>query len=496
LPITLYIISDLHLGGAAPGDGSSHGFQMCPPEARRRLVALFTHIRATHSPNDARLIVNGDFVDFLAEPVGPAVEGKAVQFAAFTADESIALARLDRAIQNTDGEPGSGHAVFAALGDLVRAGYPLTIIIGNHDLELSLPAVRRELHRRLTGGAPHRLEWLLDGEAWTQGPVLIEHGNRYDEWNWVDHGALRRLRAQISRAEVADGFEAPTGSVLVERVMNPLKQRYQFVDLLKPETEAVFPVLAALEPVAVGQLALPARLAATSLADKRSIPTGRPPREEAMVSRLEPSGIPAGGPTITTGCSEARLALAVEAEQSSHGVPREAVGVSWLASATSLWRLSRSRVPNERLDRLYEAFVAFRGRDERLFHVDHEIEPYRSQAERLASSGRVVVMGHTHVPKNVRFASGRYLNSGSWCPLIRVPAGLDVMPVKDRREVLGGFLADLCQNRLEAWCRLTPTFVRIVLDGAEVAEADLFEMTPNGPRRMRPDEVVGGDAPR
>ena len=64
--------------------------------------------------------------------------------------------------------------------------------------------------------------------------MLIEHGNRFDAWNAVPHGALRRLRSQLSRRlPTAPDFPALPGSRLVVDVMNPLKKQYPFIDLLQ-----------------------------------------------------------------------------------------------------------------------------------------------------------------------------------------------------------------------------------------------------------------------
>src|SRR5262249_50206933 len=124
---------------------------------------------------------------------------------------------------------------FSALRDLLTAGHRLTIVLGNHDVELSFPALRRILMEEL-GADGKRFSFIYDGEAYQVGKVLIEHGNRYDEWNVVTHDALRRLRSVQSRMEPAlkadRGFEAPAGSFLVAGVMNEIKNRYPFVDLL------------------------------------------------------------------------------------------------------------------------------------------------------------------------------------------------------------------------------------------------------------------------
>jgi hypothetical protein len=68
------------------------------------------------------------------------------------------------------------------------------------------------------------------------GELLIEHGNRYDSWNILDDNGLRETVSCASRGERPLGeLRVCPGSYLVEQVMNPLKKRYHFIDLLKPE---------------------------------------------------------------------------------------------------------------------------------------------------------------------------------------------------------------------------------------------------------------------
>jgi hypothetical protein len=107
----------------------------------------------------------------------------------------------------------------------------------------------------MLGGDDGLLKFIYDGEAYTIGKVLIEHGNRYDVWNMIDHSALRQERSARSRKlPVGEEdreeryFIPPSGTHLVIEFINRIKARYRFVDLLKPETNAVIPILIALEP--------------------------------------------------------------------------------------------------------------------------------------------------------------------------------------------------------------------------------------------------------
>ena len=113
---------------------------------------------------------------------------------------------------------------------------------------IGLPSVREALSRLLGLTGTERFRYIYDNEAYVIGDVLIEHGNRYDGFNVVNHDALRELRSLQSRRQglpEAEKFPAPTGSLLVSRIMNAIKTDYPFVDLLKPETEAAVPMMQA-----------------------------------------------------------------------------------------------------------------------------------------------------------------------------------------------------------------------------------------------------------
>ncbi len=157
----IFVISDLHLGGEP-------GFQMCGPKGQELLAGFVRWATSQQQPgHDAHLVIAGDGVDFLAEEPS----------AAFTHDEVEAERKLARIFEHTAG-------VWQAFAAHVAAGAPLTLMLGNHDIELSMPRPRRALLSRLGVG---RVELLYDDEALRIGPVLIEHGNRYDDWNWVNH---------------------------------------------------------------------------------------------------------------------------------------------------------------------------------------------------------------------------------------------------------------------------------------------------------------------
>src|SRR4051812_28981967 len=157
-----YVVSDLHLGGAAPFQIFREG---------PALAALIDGLGRKGAGMRCALVINGDFVDFLAER-------PARHF-----DAEGAVAKLRRIASDPAFAP-----VFDALRAFVGApGRVLAITLGNHDVELALPWVRQALQDLLCGGdeaRAGRLAWSLDGEGVLlrigsgAGPrVLCVHGN-------------------------------------------------------------------------------------------------------------------------------------------------------------------------------------------------------------------------------------------------------------------------------------------------------------------------------
>jgi UDP-2,3-diacylglucosamine pyrophosphatase LpxH len=236
----VFIISDLHLGGeAGPGKRS---FRICTHET---VLAGFIDWLTAMQGSAIELVINGDVVDFLAEK-----SDDNEPWSAFRFPERKAVDCLDIIVKRS-------ALVFDALKRFLATGHRLVILPGNHDIELNLPAVRRRLGEHVGAGRGGDYEFIAHGEAYRVGDVLIEHGNRVDDMNFVDYHSLRHLCGLVSRGmAVRDEFlfDPPPGSKLVAEVINKIKKDYSFIDLLKPEAEAALPVILALEPGRSGEL--------------------------------------------------------------------------------------------------------------------------------------------------------------------------------------------------------------------------------------------------
>lgn len=159
----LVLVSDLHLGGG----GRHERFR------QDRDFTDFCHHLAGRPPTVAgarRLAVLGDFLELLEVRAGE--EGR------LASSVTIALARLDRIVD--------AHAgVFAAVADLVDAGWGIDVVIGNHDIDLIRPALQHRLGELLGKGRRHESPvrfhpWILH----VPGLLYAEHGSQYHDINW------------------------------------------------------------------------------------------------------------------------------------------------------------------------------------------------------------------------------------------------------------------------------------------------------------------------
>ena len=456
----LFVISDLHIGGALPTKQGERGFRINTHV--RELATFFRELavrrRALRAPIE--VVINGDFVDFLAE-VPPGDK----QHFAFVGDTTKAVATFD-AIAARDVD------LFDALAELVASGCSLTLLLGNHDVELSLPAVRQRLMSRLGIEANAGFRFVYDGEAYVVGDVLIEHGNRYDGWNVIDHDRLRRFRSETSRRlkiSPEAQFFAPAGSELVQRVMNPIKQDYPFIDLLKPETGAALPLLLALEP-GLGSVANGIEtLRLLRDADQHE------PRASARPAR---SGDIAGGEKIAypalrallleqrgAAGRDATMDLVVQAEQAQIQ-QRGQIASGAFSRTLSFLRLRASPSYEQRLNVMLGALRALH--DDKSFKRDKEGEAcYLEAAQELAKGPySTIVFGHTHLAKQVALpgSGATYINTGTWADLMRVPDIVLSEPTWAAQAHLEAFANAIRERRYDEFLDWCPTFAHIPLD--------------------------------
>ena len=425
----LSVVSDLHLGGLS-------GFQIF--NAGEMFRAFVDQLRKGDPTQKIALLINGDLVDFLAE--SPA--------AAF--DPAGAVTKLTRI-----GTDPAFAPVWKGLTDFVATPNRFLLInLGNHDLELALPWVREKLLTMLAGqddAARGCIHLAFDGTGIRcrvgTAEILALHGNEVDDWNVTDYEHLRRLGRDIMLGKPIENWIPNAGSQLVVDVMNTLKRRFPFIDLLKPEGPAVVPTLLALAPDQRDKL-----MSIASVASRLSWDKFR--RSVGWLGQADPSSALGtdtlvGNSNLTNafgmGMSDPafkRKLLRLTEKRFNEGIdpmtliaqnqPGNYLG---MAGAIANWfsGAEPAEVLREALEKLQH---------DHSFEYDDEDETFRRLDEQVGSGPTFVVAGHTHLARALprKQGNGWYFNSGTWVRLIRLTPDVLTNPARFK-EVFAAFKA-------------------------------------------------------
>lgn len=414
----LYIVSDLHLGGAV---------EAAIFDSSKELAALIRWAAAGSTDERVGLVLCGDVVDFLAFPGAVYFNpGPAAQW----------LKQL----------AAPGHPVeevFQALRDFTKApGRRLVVVLGNHDIELALPEVRDTFWRLVAsedGAARSRVAFVFDGTGYRcevgGRSVLCVHGNERDDWNVIDLDALRKYTRELNAGRPPPEWQPNAGTRLVIDLMNRVKSRLPFVDLLKPETSAVPNVLAALSKerrgVGVSEALLDgARIAARKQYDRRRIELGILSSEGGETS----GAVDIGEFSASFGGeAEARAAETPRSMSAEADELRDRVETAWRAKTRPIDLAGREGdvlgglnsvaafFGIDTVRNLREALLDAIGAEE-TFNARAHDETFHALDAWAGPCIDIAIAGHTHLERHcarVR-AEGVYFNSGTWIRLIKL----------------------------------------------------------------------------
>jgi UDP-2,3-diacylglucosamine pyrophosphatase LpxH len=397
------VISDLHMGGKA-------GFQIFGQAA---LLAAFIDDLRQNGSGDCALVINGDTVDFLAEP-------GATYF-----DSAGAIDKLDRIFGDNAFKP-----VWKSLKDFVHvAKRHLVITLGNHDVELALPWVREHLLDALSDGNPAaraRITLAFDGTGFAcnvgSASVLCLHGNEVDTWNVTDYEALRRLACDAVQGRPVREWTPNAGTKLVIDVMNSLKQEHPFIDLLKPEKEAAVKLLLAIWPEQRLKLNSVAAIAARRVWDATRRRVGLLSTEDD--GQAEPGGREAlariAGRSYGSVPDTDKLMDHIESQFQAGKDPLAAVHqqqnqqLGWWDALVSVVRQKQP------FEIAWEAVKEVAG--DTSFQVRQVDTDFERIDELAGEPFDYVIAGHTHKARILgrRKGKGLYFNSGTWATLMQL----------------------------------------------------------------------------
>jgi UDP-2,3-diacylglucosamine pyrophosphatase LpxH len=236
-PYKLVVVSDLHLSEGWDEDGFLQKKEDFFFDTSFKRFLSYLKEEAKKGDFFYRLLINGDFVDFLQFTTIPGKEVLSGQ--AFTERErSVGLGTGEAKTLWKLSRLMSGHEIFFfAIADFLASGHELLILPGNHDIEWIMPKVQERFKRHVSnlveaaGGLGDRITFLPWFYYDPLLSVFIEHGSQYDDINSFDY-LLWPYRK--------DGtIDLPAGSFFVRYLFNRIEELYPFADNMKPLTKFV-----------------------------------------------------------------------------------------------------------------------------------------------------------------------------------------------------------------------------------------------------------------
>jgi len=409
----VHVISDLHMGGVEAD------FQILKQTTR---LANFIRWVSEQSPSaNVALVLNGDVIDTLAENTNNYVA-------------------VDNAVEVVEGiinrEPFK--QIWDALAEFVhKANRSLIIVIGNHDIEMAFPQVQNFVVSRLSAGnleARARIEFSTMGAGYIcqvgDANVFCTHGNEVDPWNFLRYEDLSKAARRLNSSRSLDpkDWEPNAGTKMVKDVMNLVKRKYKWIDLLKPEAQAAVGVLLVLDPAQadkIGKLMpiVGKKLTGDKQVNQRLSADGYSAAEEEPstdVDQLLGKNVlqsMKGGIDSSTSIDD--LLLGAETSFETHDT-FDQPATDMLGTGQVIWdRLTGWIRGIGKDEALRRALLDWLEGDE-TFDRNNEDDTFKEVTASIGSSLDFVITGHTHLDRSIPLPGGRhYFNCGTWIRLLR-----------------------------------------------------------------------------
>ena len=313
--------------------------------------------------------------------------------------------------------------------------------------------------------------------------IYCAHGNEVDSWNVTDHEKIRKIGRDILQGQASEPWIPNAGTQLVIDAMNGIKKQYPFVDLLKPETKGVIPILAAIKPSLAAQLENAPSVVARRTTDSTRMRAGMLSGDEAPEQDERTSIAP---------LSEAVSKLNTEAMAKRMLAEADA---GFKKNQSPMDRLSND-IQGKKLGLVDAIFTAVRGGSkseilrsgldylakDQSFDTSHKDEAFFLFDKRIGSNADIIVTGHTHLERAIRRerSSGYYFNTGTWARLIKIETSrLNDQAAFDQmiQAIEAGTMAAL--EKVPDLIKRNNTVLQIK-HGNKNVESQLMHVTPNG----------------
>jgi len=231
---TLIVISDLHLSDGFNEETKRYSREedfFFDNEFKRFLECL-----EKENQGNNHLIINGDLFDFLQvngdfakrlEKEGKVKLDKKEDIYGLGTEPHKTVFKLQRI--------RDGHKTFfEALSDFLSKGNNLSIISGNHDIELFWEEVQKELINILSdkdSAIKGRIKFYLWFYYDKENKIYIEHGSQYDNWN-----SFKFILYPVMPPSESKKILLPFGSFFVRYFFNKVEDFNPFADNIKPSS--------------------------------------------------------------------------------------------------------------------------------------------------------------------------------------------------------------------------------------------------------------------
>ena len=209
------VISDLHLSAGKMFKGKRNLLEDFHYD--NELIDFLNYYCSGDYENvEVELVINGDFLDFLAVPY---VEFYDDEFWS----ETAALAKLKMIMK------AHGGVLEALKNFIATPNKRIVYIIGNHDAEFVFDSLKEKF---LSYFGEHRKNFILSNSISTHVPtkgVCIQHGHQYERAHQFD-----QENAVVETLNGEKYFIPPWGSYYVTNVINKYKQERSFINAVRP----------------------------------------------------------------------------------------------------------------------------------------------------------------------------------------------------------------------------------------------------------------------
>lgn len=405
----VYVVSDLHLGPGWLPSGELDPLEdfTADDDFERFLGAIGT----TGEP--VELVIAGDFLEY-CQTLPEIGLASPVDHLGSTEAESI---RRTRVILGLEPQISSGHPrVFHALRRFMMEGHSVTIIAGNHDIDLLWDGVWALVFDAIyppgSCGDLRLVEYSHQLGRGSRGRVYIEHGHEYDPANRF--GDQMRAPFEVDPAGKWR-LKRCWGTLFVDKVYNKLERERWFIDNVKPIMRVV-------------QLGLRNDFlftaTAVGLVVRFLLTSGLPPVLGAAEGGADEGPVDADAEAVAAAITDETLQAAVRAQLADPSARAEFEQVMRGAPAGEL----RALLGGGATVSLDDITVVPGG--EVILGGGGGEDAYRVAAREILEldpSLSTVIMGHTHGPIDghldpMDLSDGRrgfFFNSGTWTPHLR-----------------------------------------------------------------------------